>query len=220
MWLEAIRKPKDNEKKCPCCGGGVRRRSYGEMYAGSFISNGERMEIYLKPPEEFRDPIRINSHIYYFCKKLYKLWPSERYFAKGGSRLHRDVWEKAFGKIPEGCHIHHKDGNPENNKLSNLECMEASEHLRLTWQEKHSDREEYFNKDARAKAAEWHRSEEGRKWHREHALNTKSHTKWKRVLKPCDNCGEIVLMVVRKFNSQRFCGQICKSRYRRKNKNT
>src|SRR5271169_6525226 len=44
---------------------------------------------------------------------------------------HRYVWEKAYGPIPAGHHIHHKDGNALNNNLSNLECIEASAHRDL-----------------------------------------------------------------------------------------
>lgn len=45
--------------------------------------------------------------------------------------LHRVKWEKVHGPIPKGCHIHHKDGNPQNNSLSNLECLSNSEHASL-----------------------------------------------------------------------------------------
>lgn len=42
--------------------------------------------------------------------------------------LHRYIWEKVHGKISEGFVIHHKDGNPQNNKIDNLELMSFSEH--------------------------------------------------------------------------------------------
>lgn len=44
---------------------------------------------------------------------------------------HRLVWTNAFGKIPEGHDIHHKDGNKSNNDIENLECLPRSEHIRL-----------------------------------------------------------------------------------------
>ena len=46
-------------------------------------------------------------------------------------RLHREIWKEYNGEIPEGCHIHHKDGNPLNNNIENLECLTASEHHQL-----------------------------------------------------------------------------------------
>ena len=48
---------------------------------------------------------------------------------------HRLVWIKAHGPIPPGYEIHHRDGNPRNNKLENLIMLTKSahkkEHLRL-----------------------------------------------------------------------------------------
>lgn len=45
-------------------------------------------------------------------------------------RVHRIVWETFNGEIPTGYHIHHIDHNRQNNKLSNLECVNGSEHIR------------------------------------------------------------------------------------------
>ena len=36
---------------------------------------------------------------------------------------HRIVWEKAYGPIPDGMHIHHKNGVRDDNRLENLECV-------------------------------------------------------------------------------------------------
>lgn len=46
--------------------------------------------------------------------------------------LHRRIWEQKNGPIPEGFHIHHIDGNKENNDISNLECISKGEHSRKT----------------------------------------------------------------------------------------
>ena len=40
----------------------------------------------------------------------------------------RRVWIKHYGKIPPNHHIHHKDDNPFNNDISNLECLTKEEH--------------------------------------------------------------------------------------------
>lgn len=40
----------------------------------------------------------------------------------------RWVWEQAHGPIPEGHDIHHKDHDPTNNSLDNLECKPRGEH--------------------------------------------------------------------------------------------
>ena len=129
MWVEAIHQSSNHEEKCLTCGGAVRKRIFGEMYAGSFIQNGERVDIRRVPNEGYANPICLDSITQYFDGGLYRIWPSEKYYSRGGKKLHRDVWRMAFGPIPDGCHIHHKDGNPANNVLSNLECLPAKIHL-------------------------------------------------------------------------------------------
>src|SRR5450759_2897260 len=41
---------------------------------------------------------------------------------------HRWVWEQANGPIPDGYEIHHRDFNPANNELSNLELVTSEWH--------------------------------------------------------------------------------------------
>ena len=43
--------------------------------------------------------------------------------------VHRIVYEAFVGEIPDGYDIHHKDGNPINNMLSNLESVQHSGHI-------------------------------------------------------------------------------------------
>lgn len=86
-----------------------------------------------------------------------------------GRRLHRDVWSAQHGPIPRKHHIHHRDGDPLNNDVENLECVLGSEHLR-----KHSSQPEHVARikqhlpAAREAAAAWHRSAVGREWHSQH----------------------------------------------------
>ena len=47
------------------------------------------------------------------------------------SKLYRKIYEKNFGPIPEGYHIHHKDGNHSNNEPSNLVAVTPEKHARL-----------------------------------------------------------------------------------------
>ena len=54
--------------------------------------------------------------------------------------LHRLIYKLFCGDIPKGMHIHHKDKNPLNNSLTNLELKEAKQHLR-----EHSQK--YFDKE-------------------------------------------------------------------------
>ena len=52
---------------------------------------------------------------------------------KGGSKSTdsnraREAWEKYWGKkCPKGYVVHHKDGNPENNHISNLKLMKIGD---------------------------------------------------------------------------------------------
>lgn len=208
MWLETLSRPEDHSEKCPTCGGGVHRRVFGEMHAGSFVLNGERVEIRRVPNAGYSDPIVLDPITQYFDGGLYRLWPSDKYLSRGGKKLHRDAWALAFGPIPDGCHIHHRDGNPRNNQLSNLECLPAREHLSKTWAD--TKRGSGFSDKARVRAAEWHKSEEGRLWHSRHAVRSKGWTKWKREQKACPHCGDKFMALVRKGNSQKYCSESCK----------
>lgn len=49
--------------------------------------------------------------------------------------LHRKIYEDIYGPIPKGYHIHHKDGNTENNSPDNLQALSPSEHSKLTMTE-------------------------------------------------------------------------------------
>lgn len=220
MRLEAVCLSKGDEAQCPTCGGGVHRRPFGEMHAGSFILDGQRVEIRREPDSEYRDPIYLDEITQYFDGGLYRLWPSEVYLSRGGKRLHRDAWRAAFGTIPEGCHIHHRDGNVLNNRLSNLECVPASIHLSESWAKRPKPEEGWFSANARNKAADWHKSPEGKLWHKRHAKRSKGWTKWKREEKPCEQCGKLHMALVRKSgNSGKFCSQACKvAAYRERGK--
>jgi endogenous inhibitor of DNA gyrase (YacG/DUF329 family) len=214
MWLEAVSESACIEAQCPTCGGGVRRRPYGEVYAGSFVLDGQRVEIRRKPAADFADPIILDPLTQFFDGDLWRLFPASVYFQRGQrGYLHRQVWIAAFGEIPAGCHIHHRDENPRNNQLSNLECVDASEHQRHTSARRRANGTlPGISAWAREAAAEWHRSEAGRLWHSRMARRTKSWLKWKRTDRPCEHCGKIVSMLGgRRGRPQRFCGNNCKS---------
>lgn len=145
--------------------------------------------------------VLLGKRKYYFAVE-----PDKR--TKHGRRLkglHVAVWEAHRGqKVPKGHVVHHKDGNTFNNDPSNLECLSYGEHGKLN---------EYCRSDAqlkhlakiRCKASEWHKSEIGRDWHREHWRNSIGkhfieHTKI------CEICGE---EFVAKTKRARFCGRNC-----------
>jgi hypothetical protein len=123
------------------------------------------------------------------------------------------MWEDAYGPIPKGHDIHHKDENWDNNTLDNFECLTKTEHRRqhpmvgetLKRQKKHLA-------GIRDKAAKWHRSVDGRQWHSEHARNT-----WvdrAKIIKFCAACGTSFEAI---FERAKFCSKACGIRYRSRN---
>jgi hypothetical protein len=149
----------------------------------------------------------------YKCQRYY-VQSTGIYYASGNTRqhvrlLHRQIWTDHFGEIPEGHHIHHKDGDWRNNDISNLECISASEHGREHMNERFKD-EQYRKQNkidlakAQDKAKLWHKSEEGRKWHREHGKKTWENKKT--IKKSCQHCGNEFQAY---FDRAKFCSRKC-----------
>jgi hypothetical protein len=93
---------------------------------------------------------------------------TERYYKTGKEWQHRRVWRQAHGPIPRGYVVHHKDGDGFNNDLSNLELMEKSEHARMHANERIASGDlKPPSPEALQKAAEWHASPQGLRWHSE-----------------------------------------------------
>lgn len=69
--------------------------------------------------------IIYNGRRYHLKAKGY--WISTK--PKPQISLHRAVWQDVHGPIPEGCHIHHRDGDRSNNALANLEMLPGRLHI-------------------------------------------------------------------------------------------
>lgn len=54
--------------------------------------------------------------------------------------VHRLEWYKYHGPIPEGYHVHHKDGNRQNWQIDNLELLTGIAHIRQHAAEKFGPR--------------------------------------------------------------------------------
>lgn len=131
---------------------------------------------------------------------------AERRHAK---QLHRAVWESYNGPVPDGFHIHHIDGDKDNNDISNLECISAKEHLsmhskKLMQDPERKEKNRQQLAEAQELAKKWHASEEGKEWHRKHTAESLAKT-WEKVERICTVCGK-TYMATRKSH---YCSQIC-----------
>jgi hypothetical protein len=66
---------------------------------------------------------------YISSKGYYMIYSNE--LNNKGKLLHRLVYEKFIGIIPDNYDIHHIDGNRLNNEIYNLQCLSHSEHIKL-----------------------------------------------------------------------------------------
>lgn len=137
-----------------------------------------------------------------------------RYFQRKGKRLHRAVWESMNGPVPGGFHVHHLDHDTANNQPNNLGLLRDAAHLsHHSSQPEARQRWQAVLKLAQAAAPAWHKSEDGREWHRGHGQTT-----WAELAPTagtCQQCGEAFTVKVIQRRELRFCSNKCKSAARR-----
>lgn len=128
--------------------------------------------------------------------------------------LHQYIWEKHFGEIPKGYEIHHIDGDTCNNLLNNLQMLDIKSHKRLHWNDyKKEWARKNIKENALPKAIEWHKSEDGKEWHKANYEKNKDKFHQKQEFE-CQTCGEMFIGTNNGVN--RFCSNNCKSSFRRK----
>lgn len=173
------------------------------------------MEIVEKVVTKVVRYIEFDGIRFYPDKRGY--WIGQPRGTKKPIRLHKYVWEYYNGPIPDGYQVHHKDFNPDNNEIENLELLPKSEHLSYhsNLQDKTWARENLL-KNAVPAAAAWHASEEGHKWHSEHGKKTMEARMEKKVIKNCQFCGKEYEVPECLSENSRFCSNNCKSAWRRK----
>ena len=67
-----------------------------------------------------------------YCLVVAPDWYKGKRYRKRYCYEHHLVWEKETGlPVPDGCIIHHKDGNKYNNTISNLQLMDAKAHVAM-----------------------------------------------------------------------------------------
>jgi len=130
-------------------------------------------------------------------------------------RLHVYVWEYFNGEVPNGYQVHHKKGK-QNNDIEYLEPLTQKEHMKLHGETETDERKEWkrnnLKENVRPKASEWHKSEEGREWHKKHFEQFKDKIFTKHI-KVCDYCKKKYETTQ---DSSRFCSNKCSSAWRRK----
>lgn len=155
---------------------------------------------------------------------LYSKHPKQDYFYCAQSigkrqysrSLHRQMWFDKYGEIPEGFHIHHKNEDAFDNRIDNFELINGSDHASLHSNEKVLNNPERFQQLAatgREYAKEWHKSDEGREWHKQNALEH-GFGQMEYGTKECDYCNNVFM---KKTAGSKFCSNKCKSAWRRKN---
>jgi hypothetical protein len=156
------------------------------------------------------DPVVINPKIQEFLGERYYL--CGKYFRRPtrvSKLLHRQVW--AFNNdwtgVPAGFDVHHKDHDPANNSSANLEIVPKSIHV--SGHQKGHKRG--VPAEARAAAAKWHGSPDGKEWHIQHydAVKDKMHVH--RSFE-CEQCRRV--FVAQDNGTNRFCSNKCKTKSR------
>ena len=154
---------------------------------------------------------------YVFLRYPHAKQSSDRHYYKGwvGKQkmyLHRYVWEKENGLIPEGFVIHHIDGDFDNNESNNFELITRSSHQSLHYkgysQEYKDEKTKILRELAVPKAIEWHKSPIGIEWHKSVALNA---IYGEERLFECRECEKEFVTKLRRIPI--YCSVKCKNRY-------
>ena len=161
--------------------------------------------------------ITYNGVKYYkHPKQPYFYCSSNKRVKQYSSALHRQMWFDNFGEIPDGFEVHHKDHDAFNNVPENLEIMSKSDHS--SHHQSQPDKKEFWKNVIQPKgveaAKEWHGSDDGLQWHRDHAAKH-NFGKFDFGTDKCQVCGS---EYQRKTKTAKFCSNKCKSQYRRDNK--
>lgn len=141
--------------------------------------------------------METREHVFYRGEKFW-IQSSGRYFQSGRKGaperlLHRKIWCDHHGSIPENYEVHHRDGNWRNNAISNLELRRKGEHQSEHMLIRSADpaiRKQLLAtlSLAREAASRWHKSSDGRAWHKLHGKRMwKNRTQHSAV---CEKCGE------------------------------
>ena len=132
-------------------------------------------------------------------------------------RLHVCVWRFFNGKVPKGYSVHHVDENKMHNDIENLSLMQKGEHSSLhgtkRWEMEPEKMLDNLMRNAIPASKAWHASEEGRKWHSEHASQIMQNLEKQEYV--CKNCGN-KFYTIPVGKEKKYCSNACRSAARRK----
>lgn len=119
-------------------------------------------------------------------------------------RLHVYKYICEIGSIPKYHVIHHHDENPLNNDIKNLICVDKGKHQseHMLKDERKEISRENLKKYAQPKAIEWHKSDEGREWHRKHVYKALHN---QNITAKCDECGIEFVTQTNRGDKKYFC---------------
>lgn len=131
-------------------------------------------------------------------------------------RIHHYVWQKYNGPIPEGCHVHHIDGNKDNNDISNLELMTVHDHTSYHASQHTDYAREHMLNEVLPKAVEWHKSEASKDFHVMQYENVTKDIWMAPVTKTCEVCGKEYTVNHASAKKSKYCSNNCKATARRR----
>ena len=145
-----------------------------------------------------------------FQRKVFTLFPKERYFSRGKHKMHQLVWKHYYGAIPKGFHVHHKNENVWDNRIENLELISANKHLSHHAKKRFENIEfkQSFIAKGIEEAKKWHKSNEGREWHKQHGKDMWKDRNYEEKI--CEICNETYK--TRHKGVTKFCSGKCKAK--------
>lgn len=89
----------------------------------------------MSPSEHYPRPTNTYKYMYFHTDigesvSNYIRYRKKRVYGKF-KQIHRLIWEEHHGPIPDGCIIHHIDGDSLNNDIDNLQMLTVRKHNKI-----------------------------------------------------------------------------------------